>query len=231
MVEERMSGRPEPLYHVAEWVLRPTVQPWFRWHIEGMEHIPAHGPLLVAANHVSYFDPLVAALAIDNAGRRPRFLAKSELFDSPFLRPLLEGTGQIKVERGSGSTAPVDQALAALRDGQVVVVYPESTITRNADFSPMQGKTGIARLALASEVPVMPFAVWGTQPVWQRGGKYSLKFGRPIWAKAGAPIDLSNVAESKDDPSTLRAVTDRIMDEIGALVADLRARYPKAWLP
>jgi 1-acyl-sn-glycerol-3-phosphate acyltransferase len=225
-----MSGKPEPLYHVTEWLLRPVVVPWFRWNLEGMEHIPAHGPLLVAANHISYFDPLVAALAIDNAGRRPRFLTKSELFDSPFLRPILDGTRQIKVERGSGSTAPVDQALAALRDDQVVVVYPEATITRNPDFSPMQGKTGIARLALTSEVPVMPFAVWGTQPVWQRGGRRSLKRGRPIWAKASAPLDLSEFSDRRDDPATLRAATDRIMEEVARLVDDLRARYPEAWL-
>ena len=225
-----MSGRREPLYHVAEWVLRPIVLPWFRWHLEGMEHIPRHGPLLVAANHISYFDPLVAALAIDNAGRRPRFMAKAELFRSPLLRPFLEGTRQIRVERGSGSTAPVDQALAALRDGQVVVVYPEATITRNEDFSPMQAKTGIARLALASEVPVLPFATWGTQAVWRRGN-HSLKFGRPIWARAGAPIDVSGFADPPDDPTTLRRVTDRIMDEVARLVADLRERYPKAWQP
>jgi 1-acyl-sn-glycerol-3-phosphate acyltransferase len=226
-----MSGKAEPLYHVAEWVLRPVVVPWFRWHFEGMEHIPANGPLLVAANHISYFDPLVVALAVDNAGRRPRFLAKSELFDSPVLRSVLEGTRQIKVERGSGSSAPVDEALAALRDDQVVVVYPEATITKNPDFSPMQGKTGIARLALASEVPVMPFAVWGTQPVWQRGGRRNLKYGRPIWGKASAPLDLSEFSDRRDDPATLRKVTDRIMEEIAGLVADLRARYPKAWLP
>jgi 1-acyl-sn-glycerol-3-phosphate acyltransferase len=225
-----MSGRREPLYHVAEWVLRPIVLPWFRWHLEGMEHIPRHGPLLVAANHISYFDPLVAALAIDNAGRRPRFMAKAELFRSPLLRPFLEGTRQIRVERGSGSTAPVDQALAALRDGQVVVVYPEATITRNEDSSPMQAKTGIARLALASEVPVLPFATWGTQAVWRRGS-HSLRFGRPIWARAGAPIDVSAFADPPDDPTTLRRVTDRIMDEVAGLVADLRERYPKAWQP
>src|SRR5262245_53086768 len=136
-----MSGRREPLYHLAERVLRSIVLPWFKWHLEVMEHIPRQRPLLVAPNHISSCDPLVAALAIDNAGRRPRFLAKSELFESPLLRPFLEGTRQIPVERGSGSTAPVDQALAALRDDQVVVVYPEATITRNEDFSPMQAKT------------------------------------------------------------------------------------------
>jgi 1-acyl-sn-glycerol-3-phosphate acyltransferase len=183
----------------------------------------------VACNHISYFDPLAHGHMLVKAGRRPRFLTKSELYGNSFMRRLLEGANQIRVERGSGSAAPIDAAMAALKDDQAVMIYPESTITTNPDFTPMQGKTGIARLTLSSEVPVLPIAVWGSQRVWQREGKGSLRFGRPIWLKAGAPMDFSEFEGKQDDPVTLRKVTDAIMDELTRLVNDLRARYPKRW--
>lgn len=213
----------------AETALVPPIKLWFNWRFEGLEQIPAEGPALIAANHISYFDPLAHAYFIEKAGRRPRFLAKSELYDNWLVRKVLEGAGQIKVYRGSGDRAPVENALVALTGGEVVVVYPEATVTKNPDFTPMQGKSGIARLTLDSRVPVVPLAVWGSQQVWQRGGRRSLKFARPIWVKAGTPLDFSDREEGKDDPDVLRSVTDDVMKELGVLVEDLRARYPTRW--
>jgi 1-acyl-sn-glycerol-3-phosphate acyltransferase len=221
--------RAEPWFRFAEWTLRPPIALWFNWRFEGLEHIPPEGPILVACNHISYLDPLAHAYMLVKAGRRSRFLAKSELYGNPFLRRLLQGTRQIKVERGSGSMAPVEEAKRALREGEAVMVYPEGTITRNPDFTPMEGRTGVARLTLASEVPVLPMAVWGSQHVWQRAGVGSLKFGRPIWVKAGAPLDFSQYEGKGNDPATLRKITDTVMDELARLVTDLRARYPKRW--
>ena len=194
-----------------------------------MEHIPHDGPLLVAANHVSYFDPLAHGYMLVRAGRRPRYLAKKELYGNWFLRNLLDGAKQIPVERGTGSAAPVEAASKALKDGEVVVVYPEGTVTRNPDFTPMQAKTGIARLTLATDVPVLPIAVWGSQNVWQRGGARSLAFGRPIWLKAGPALDFSQYDGQLSDPAVLREVTDTVMDELSRLVNELRQRYPKRW--
>jgi 1-acyl-sn-glycerol-3-phosphate acyltransferase len=221
--------RAEPWFRFAEWTLRPPIALWFNWRFEGLEHIPREGPILVACNHISYLDPLAHAYMLVKAGRRPRFLAKSELYGNPFLRRLLQGTRQIRVERGSRSKAPVEEAKRALREGEAVMVYPEGTITRNPDYTPMQGKTGVARLTVASEIPVLPMAVWGSQHVWQRAGAGSLKFGRPIWVKTGPPLDFSQYEEQKDDPATLRTITDTVMDELARLVTDLRARYPKRW--
>ena len=220
--------RIEPWYRVAETVLIPPIALWFRWRFEGLDEMPREGPVLVAANHASYLDPLAHGYFIEKAGRRPRFLAKTELYKNPIVRTVLRGARQIPVRRGSGDHAPVESALAALRAGEVVVVYPESTVTRKADFSPMQGKTGIARLSLASRVPVLPLAVWGSQHVWQRGSR-SLKFGRPIWVKAGPPLDLSAYEEGASDPTVLRTATRKVMDELSVLVEDLRAQYPKKW--
>jgi 1-acyl-sn-glycerol-3-phosphate acyltransferase len=224
-----MRKRVEPWMRLAETVIIPPISTWLRWRFEGLGHVPREGPVLVACNHISYFDPLAQGYFIEKAKRRPRFLAKVELYKNPVLRTVLRGARQIPVRRGSGERAPVEAALAALRAGEVVMVYPESTVTRNEDHSPMQGKTGIARLTLASGVPVTPLAVWGSQRVWQRSGKRSLKPGRPIWVKAGPPVDFSVHDEDPERPEVLRAVTDQVMGELSVLVDDLRARYPKEW--
>ena len=217
-------------FRSAEAVLLPTIKGWFSWRFEGVEHIPQEGPTLVAANHISYFDPLAHAYLMVKAHRKPRFLAKSELYENWLLRHLLEGAHQIKVVRGSGDRSPIDNAKKALADDEAVVIYPESTVTKNPDFSPMMNaKTGIARLTLQTGVPVLPVAVWGSQQVWQKDGARSLKFARPIWVKAGPPLDFSEYSESATDEATLRTVTAQVMTEITTLVDDLRSRYPKNW--
>ena len=213
----------------AEVTLIPPIAVWFRWRFEGLEHVPSEGGALIAGNHISYFDPLAHGYFLEKAGRRPRYLAKIELFRNRVAGPVLRGARQIPVVRGSGDTAPIDAALRALNAGELVVVYPESTVTTNEDFSPMKGKTGVARLTLASGVPVIPLAVWGSAPVWQREGGKSLRFGRPIWVKAGPPLDFSEYEGRDDDPKALREITDSVTAEISVLVDDLRARYPKRW--
>lgn len=220
-----MPGRREPWYRFVESVLIPPLSVWFRWRFEGRSDVPREGPVLVAANHISHFDPLAHAFFLEKAGRRPRFLAKSELYRNPLLRRVLRGARQIPVRRGSGETAPVDAAMRSLREGEVVVVYPEGTVTKNPDLTPMAAKTGIARLTLASGVPVLPMAVWGTQYV-ERLGRKSFRPGTPIWVKAGVSRDFSEHEEGREDPETLRKVTDAVMAEVALLVDDLRARYP-----
>lgn len=219
----------EPWYELAHAALRPPVQLWFRWHYEGVERIPRHGPVVVAANHISYLDPIAHALLLVRVGRRPRFLAKEELFRAPFVGAVMRGAGQISVSRGSGSHEPLQSAIDAVRAGECVVVYPEATVTGNPDFTPMKGKTGIARLALGAGAPVLPIAIWGSAPVWQRGGRRNLKFGRPIWLKVGEPIDLSSYGDPGRNPTVSRRATDAIMAELGRMVSDLRARYPSRW--
>jgi 1-acyl-sn-glycerol-3-phosphate acyltransferase len=219
----------EPWYGVVKGILVPPLKLWFTWRFEGLEHIPREGPALVACNHVSYLDPLAQGYFLVKAGRNPRYLAKSELFGNPILRAILQGTRQIPVKRGSGDRGPVEFATDALRAGELVLVYPEGTVTTNPDFSPMGGKTGIARLTLATRMPVIPLAVWGSAPVWQRGGRRNLKFGRPIFVKAGPPLDFSQYEDRAEDPDVIHTVPDEVMAQLSVLVEDLRARYPKRW--
>lgn len=210
-------------------VLIPIPGIWFRRHYEGIENIPKEGPALIACNHISYLDYIAQGSFVEKAGRRPRFFAKAELYKNPIFRTVLTGAGQIPVERGSGDAGPVENGTKALKAGELVMVYPEATITKNPDWSPMKGKTGIARLTLATGVPVIPLAVWGAQHVWQRDGIKSLKFGRPVWVKAGAPLDFSDREDRANDPATFREVTDAVMAQLSLLVDDMRARYPKQW--
>lgn len=164
------------------------------------------------------------------AGRRPRFLAKRELFDNWFTGMVLRGAGQIPVDRGSRDSQPLLAAADALGRGEVVVIYPEGTSqTEDPEFRPSRGKTGVARLALMTGVPVVPVATWGGQYVWRRSGRQSLRFGRPIWVGAGEPIDLGSSGADPDDREATQALTDGVMAAVSELVDDLRARYPKAW--
>lgn len=164
------------------------------------------------------------------AGRRPRFLAKDELFKVPVVGTALRGAHQIPVDRAkAGDPSLLHSAQEALRADEVVVIYPEGTITDRPDSMPMQGRTGMVRLALATGAPIVPMASWGSQAVWQKTGRGSLKFGRPVWVKAGRPIDLSTHAGELGNREVLRKLTSDVMAEITSLVEDLRARYPKRW--
>jgi 1-acyl-sn-glycerol-3-phosphate acyltransferase len=219
----------EPWYHIDKTLAFWPVIPWFRWHFEDLDRIPKSGPALLACNHASYLDPWANAYAVIRSGRRPRFLAKEDLFKIPIVGTALKGAGQIPVRRGTGDKTPLLRARQALEAGEVVVVYPEGTVTSRPDHLPMEGKTGTVRLSLATGVPITPIASWGSQTVWQKSGKGSLKFGRPIWLKAGPPIDLSARVGESDDRDSLIAMTSEVMAGLTSLVLDLRARYPERW--
>ena len=222
----------EPWYRAAELALVSPLQLWFNWRLEALEKVPAEGPAIIAGNHLSYLDPFAHGVFVVKAGRRPRFLAKHELFEAPLVGTVLRGARQISVERGTGDRSPLDDATRAVEQGEVVVIYPEgTTTTTNEDFSPGRGKTGAVRLSIATGVPILPVATWGGQFVWRKSGRQSLAFGRPIWVAAGEPFDPTERLDGEPDGRALRALTDDLMGELGALVDDLRDRYPARWTP
>ena len=202
---------------------------WWRWRFEGLDLIPKTGPALIACNHLSYFDPVSNSYAVLKAGRIPRFLAKDELFRVPVLGAFLRAHGQIPVVRGVGDQSPLQRARDALAEGEVVLIYPEGTVTNRADHLPMQGKTGIVRLALEAGTPVIPMASWGSAPIWQKSGRGSLRPGRPIWSKVGDPIELGTRATGTTDYGFVKRHTDEVMAVLTSLVEDLRSRYPDRW--
>lgn len=205
----------------------PPLRFWFSLSHEHLDRIPATGPAIVACNHISYLDPLTNGEAVVRAGRRPRFLAKEDLFRIPVVGRVLRGAGQIPVTRGARDRSSLDRAVAALDRGEVVVVYPEGTVTKREDGLPMEGKTGTVRLALQTGVPIIPMASWGSRAVWQKSGRGSLKFGRPIWTTVGRALELPVVPAGQQAP--LRELTAEVMDAITGLVVDLRDRYPRRW--
>ena len=220
----------EPWYRAAELALVPPFQLWFNWRMEGLERIPNAGPAILAGNHLSYLDPFAHGYFVVKAGRRPRFLAKQELFDGKGVGTVLRGAHQISVARGTGDQSPLVDATAAVEAGEVVVIYPEgTTTTTNPDFSPGPGKTGAIRLSLGTGVPILPVATWGGQYVWRKAGRQSLAFGRPIWVVAGEPFDPGARGGDPNDQRTIRSLTDQLMAELGGLVDDLRRRYPARW--
>ena len=182
-----------------------------------MERIPADGPVLLASNHLSYFDPLAVANLTDLAGRRVRFLAKAELFRNPALGAALRSMGQIPVERGTGDSAALDAAAAALAAGRCVHVFPEGTISD--DLDPMAGKTGLARLARAAGVDVVPVAVWGTHRVIPPRGRKAKRFRTPVVMVVGETVPVGPGANPRE-------TTDRIMAGICDALSRARRLYP-----
>ena len=216
----------EPMYAFARALLLPFLKLFFRWELIGKENIPRSGPVIVACNHISYFDPLCHAYMIDRSGRKCRFFAKAELWKNPFLRFVLTHAHQIPVERGSGEKGPVEKAVEWLERDELVVIYPESTITTNPDLTPMQGKTGVGRTALATGAPVVPVAVWGSHWVRPKRRKPVRKWRRLIVLKAGEPMhfdDLKGLPEAE----AAREVTDRVVGELDRLVRELHKIYPE----
>jgi 1-acyl-sn-glycerol-3-phosphate acyltransferase len=195
---------------------------------QGHEHIPRSGGVIVAANHLSYADWAAMALFIHQAGRYPAFLIKSSAFNVKVIGPFLHGAGQFPVNRGSVDAALVlNEAERGLTKGECLIIYPEGTATRDPDLWPMMPKTGVARLALATGVPVIPVAQWGTQDILPYGTtKPHLMPRHLVKMEAGPPVDLSAYQGQPLNRDTLRAATATIMTDITKLLQQQRGGTP-----
>ncbi|WP_030267024.1 lysophospholipid acyltransferase family protein, partial [Streptomyces violens] len=213
-------------YRLAAVIAKPPLVVLFKRDWQGMEHIPAEGGFITAVNHNSYLDPLSYAHYQYNSGRVPRFLAKSGLFKGGFVGAIMRGTGQIPVYRESTDAATAFRAAVdAINRGECVAFYPEGTLTRDPDMWPMQGKTGAARVALLTKAPVIPVAQWGANeamPPYAKEKKLRLFPRKTLRVKAGPPVDLAEFYGQEPTAEVLRAVTDRIMASVTAILAEVR---------
>jgi len=215
-------------YRNAARVIRPFLFAITRRDWRGTDHLPASGGFIAAANHMTNLDPLTFAHYLYDSGYAPRVLAKSALFAVPVLGALMRATGQIPVFRGTSQAhASLEAAVQALRAGECVAVFPEGTLTREPDLWPMTGKTGVARLALSTRVPVIPVAQWGPQNLLGRYAKLFKPFPpKRVTVVAGPPVDLDDLYGRPLDTATLREATDRVMTAITVLLAEIRGEQP-----
>lgn len=170
----------------------------------GIEHLPDrnHGGAIIAINHISYLDFALAGTAALPMKRYVRFMAKKELFDNKIAGPLLRGMHHISVDRSNGSASFV-QALRALRDGEIIGIFPEGTIS--VSFEIKELKTGVVRLAQGAGVPVIPTIVWGSQRIWTKKVKRDLRRkGVPISVTFGEPIYFEKDGNVEEGEALLR---------------------------
>lgn len=190
-----------------------------------LDRLPQHGPAIIVVNHVSHIDPFLVSKYVLDAARVPRFLAKDSLFEVPAVGWGMRIMGHIPVKRGTtDARQSLAAAVAALERGEIIVLHPEGTVTRDPDGWPMVGKTGAARLVtLVPDVPVIPIAQWGVQHSIDLYTKKVKIFPRPKHVlSVGTPIDLSAFRDKGSGARALKEMTDVIMRRLRADVAELR---------
>jgi 1-acyl-sn-glycerol-3-phosphate acyltransferase len=215
-------------------LVKPLMSGMTRRTWAGMEHIPAEGPVIIVANHMSHADPFVLAHYIYDAGRWPVFLAKASVFQIPVVGMLLHRVKQVPVARGTiEAVKALDAAITAVKEGGCVIVYPEGTTTKEPDLWPMRGKTGAARLWLATGAPVVPICMWGPEVLFDpRTRKLRPKPRTPVSVITGPPIDMSAWADAAPTGATLQEITDHFMLVLRDMLADIRGGTPPPlWTP
>ena len=191
-------------------VLGAVVAAGLRLRVEGAERIPASGAALLAGNHVSSLDGIVLAVTTARLRRRrTRFLVAAEFFANPVYAPLLRSSGQIPIRRGASDLGALDEAKAALRSGTLAGIYPEGGVNPDPDAGLRPGRSGAARIALTTGVPVVPVGIWGTQVRWPYAG---WSFARPFRPRVGLAFGPPIEAEgSPERPADVQGFTDRVM--------------------
>jgi 1-acyl-sn-glycerol-3-phosphate acyltransferase len=204
--------------------LRPLLHSLLKRDWKGRDNIPRTGGVIVAANHLSWSDPFALAHYVYKSGRFPVYLAKDTVFKAFGIGWILRKTGQIPVYRERADVGlALRDAEKGLIEGECVIFYPEGTCTRDPKLWPMTGKTGAARAALATGVPVVPVAHWGAQELWPYGTKTFRPFPRKtMHVIAGPPVDLSAYEGRPLNTETLTAATADIMRAIADLLGELR---------
>jgi 1-acyl-sn-glycerol-3-phosphate acyltransferase len=201
-----------------------------RFTLQGTEHVPRQGGAVMVINHIGYMDFTYAGLAALPAKRLVRFMAKNDVFDHRISGPLMRGMHHISVDREAGS-ASFREALTALKNGEIVGVFPEATISRS--FQLKEFKAGAVRMAAAARVPLLPAVIWGSQRVWTKDHPKQLGRTRtPITVRVGEPITVPPKADMSE-------VTDVLRDRMTTMLHEVQQQYPDRpsdptqawWLP
>jgi 1-acyl-sn-glycerol-3-phosphate acyltransferase len=196
-----------------------------RFQLTGTENVPLEGGALLALNHVSYIDFVLGGYAAQPAGRLVRFMAKREIFDNRIAGPVMRSMHHISVDRGDGAGS-MDEALRYLKDGELVGIFPEATISRSFEIKEI--KTGAVRIAAEAGVPLIPVVLWGTQRMMTKDHPKDFSRGTAISIRVGEPLTVS-----ADDPA---GGTAALRAALQGLLAESIDAYPQReegawWLP
>lgn len=188
-------------YHFARMICRAYLKVFRCWRVEGSGNLPASGPVIIAANHVSNLDPVVVGCAFD---RRVNYLAKEELFRVPVLSWIIRQLGAFPVKRGTGDRGAIRAALEVLEQGACFGIFPEGT--RSKDGKIQEPKLGVAMLAAKTGAPVLPVALLNTESAL-----------KPVIVRVGETIQPPWSAGSKVGKEEMEAFARQVMAEIKRL--------------
>ncbi len=211
----------DPWWAVAVVIVVPTLRTFFRWRLVGTSNIPRSGPVLVASNHLSPLDPFAVGLAGVARRRAIRYVASAEFFDWPVGGFLLRRLRMVPIRRGGRDVAALDAAAAMLGRGELVGIFPEGGIGPGDALR--RGRSGAARLAIRTGVPILPVAVWGPQRRWGLRGP---RLGGPARPRAAVVVGVPILPPGPDpDPPAAQvgALTRRIMSGIEEALAAAKA--------
>lgn len=197
---------------VVRLTLRPVLRVWLRLGVEGLHHVPGDGPVLLASTHQSHADSIAIGVAVH---RPVHFLGDQRLTAWPVLGPLLPRLGMVPLARGGADAAALDVLQQLLAEGAAVAVYPEGSRSRDGRVHRL--RSGVARLASAAQVPVVPVAVAGIHDVWPIGARPRLRGGR-VTVRFGASL-----LPPQPDPRSRRRFNDHLQDRLVELAGTDRA--------
>nr|WP_245354852.1 lysophospholipid acyltransferase family protein [Brachybacterium sacelli] len=225
------SRRAGAVIGLAQLPLRPLLSLLTRPTWIGTENLPATGAVIACGNHQGPLDAFAYGHLLQASGLAPRFLAKEAMFRVPVLGTALRLARQIPVRRGSSrGTDALDDAREALGRGELLMLFPEGTYTRDPQLWPMQARLGAARLALDTGAPLLPLAGWGGRRLWPVGSPLPHPGpGRRFEMRVGQPYTVAHEEGETTHQAALRVTAD-LMARIAALLGEIRGERPPAVL-
>ncbi len=195
------------LYTFAKNLFLIFVKLWFRWHVTGRENLPKEGPVVVVANHVSLWDPIILGIALP---RKVHYMTKEELFRIPVLGMILPHLGAFPVKRGKSDRAALKAGLDILAGGKMLGLFPEGTRSLTGELKEFQAGAGL--MAVKGNAPVVPVAIKGTLGL-------KLGFKRKVTVVVGKPVQMDDFQDKKRFSSReLTAAMDNLKERIAAML-------------